>query len=208
MNEIKIYSKFGEEFAPIKADDGSVGYDLVAPYDIILPYGTENMVDTGIVVDVRDYGKPIFTMLVPRSSAGHKKNIRVKTTVGIIDPSYCGPEDSIRASLQRTSLLPRFIGSFPYDEDESPWERTRPSKYGLDVNPRDTICHITKEGEGSMIHFFHRKSENLEDIIPYRKGERFAQLLFLPFESPVPVLVQQSELSQGSRGGFGSTGNK
>lgn len=84
-----------------QATEGSVGYDLYTPEPIHLKPGQGCMVDTGIAIHSLAYSEPIFPFMVLRSSAGCDHNLTLKNTVGIIDPDYCGPDDTLKAALFR-----------------------------------------------------------------------------------------------------------
>lgn len=201
--QIKIYSKFGPEFAPIRAEIGSVGYDLVAPRDIYLPHGCQQMVDTGIVVDLTGVDKKIYTELRLRSSTGHKHDIMLKTTTGVIDPSYCGPEDTIKASLFRLPLMDKHLGTFEKDPELA----DVPAAYRLNASLAYYNVYTFTGAEGKkMISFYEVQRKFPADNLVFKQGERFAQLLFVPYEAPMIKIVEKAELKPFSRGGIGSTG--
>ena len=201
--QIKIYSKFGEKFAPIRAEIGSVGYDLVAPRDIYLPHGCECMVDTGIVVDLTGVERKLYTELRLRSSTGHKHSIMLKTTTGVIDPSYCGPEDTIKASLFRLPLMEKHLGTFVKDPDLA----SVPVAYRLSSTVTDyNVYSFIGTDNKEMISFYEVPRKYPPNNLVFKEGERFAQLLFVPYEAPMVKIVQKDELKPFSRGGIGSTG--
>ena len=201
--QIKIYSKFGPEFAPIRAEIGSVGYDLVSPFDIYLPHGCQRMVDTGIVVDLTGVDKKIYTELRVRSSTGHKHDIMLKTTTGVIDPSYCGPEDTIKASLFRLPLMDKHLGTFVRDPDMA----LSPVAYRLSANVIDyNVYTFTGTDNIEMVSFYEVAKKYPANNLVFKQGERFAQLLFVPYEAPMIKVVEKAELKPFSRGGIGSTG--
>lgn len=201
--QIKIYSKFGPELAPIRAEIGSVGYDLVAPRDIYLPHGCQQMVDTGIVVDLTGVDKKIYTELRVRSSTGHKHDIMLKTTTGVIDPSYCGPEDTIKASLFRLPLMDKHLGTFVKVANLAPV----PAAYGLSHTVTEyNVFSFIGSDDKEMISFYEVPRKFPPNNLVFKRGERFAQLLFVPYEAPMVKLVEKNELKPYSRGGIGSTG--
>lgn len=148
-------SKYGFE---LKKDTMDAGYDLRCGDDIVLWPGQKKVVSTGICLDA-SFFPGTFSMVVPRSSAGTKKDLMLQNTVGIIDPSYRGDGDEIMVAVFRRFSLWAFLTCL-----------FRPSQRKL-----------------------------------YNKGERFAQLILLPYRSFDSEMV--SSLGNEDRGGFGSTGN-
>lgn len=72
---------------PVRADEGSAGYDFFAPKDVTLAPGQKMMLFT----NVKAYMQPgEVLMLFPRSSMGIKKGLMLSNTVGIIDQTYYG----------------------------------------------------------------------------------------------------------------------
>lgn len=70
---------------PQRATKGSAGYDIFAPYDIIIPPQGTVKIPTGIRVQL-DPDK--FLAIYPRSGLGFKYKMQLFNTVGIIDSDY------------------------------------------------------------------------------------------------------------------------
>jgi len=64
-----------------------------------------------------------------------------------------------------------------------------------------SITRLADEGWGYLKEFFFRKNM-------YEIGDRFAQIVFMPFIKPELEEVGLDSLPDKSRGGFGSTGSK
>jgi len=89
---------------PERAEVGSVGYDVYTDFngaDYNIGPGETGLLHTGIVAIPP---KGFHWELVLRSSTPKKKEgIVLANSVGIIDPSYCGPKDEIRILILNTS---------------------------------------------------------------------------------------------------------
>lgn len=102
-----------------RMNQSDAGYDLATPVDLHFKAGEWQTVDLDVYLseDVKaERNFPIsmnrderlnnplplqnwFMMVVPRSSMGMKYGLRMKNTVGIIDSSYTGPKNTIKACL-------------------------------------------------------------------------------------------------------------
>lgn len=90
---------------PSYGTEGSVGLDLPLQEDIyIAPHATV-MTDTGFIVQWPD---GVFGMIVPRSSTG-KKGVMLANTLGIVDPDYRGPTDTIKLLLRNLTDQPVYF---------------------------------------------------------------------------------------------------
>ena len=70
---------------PVRATEGSAGYDFVCPFDLTIKQGEMVKVPTGIRCFIEsNYVLQIY----PRSSLGFKYQICLANTVGIIDSDY------------------------------------------------------------------------------------------------------------------------
>lgn len=78
----------------------SAAFDLLAYENIVLHYGHEIMIDTGLVFDLEEFGPEYHLLVLPRSSSS-KHGIRIKNTVGLIDFDYRGPNDTLKVILFR-----------------------------------------------------------------------------------------------------------
>lgn len=96
MEEGTIYIPEGIEDIGYKTPD-SAGYDICSNETLKIPPKTSKLVDTGIIVKLNN--KRIFSSVFVRSSLPVKKNLMMLNSVGIIDPDYCGREDSIKLNL-------------------------------------------------------------------------------------------------------------
>jgi dUTP pyrophosphatase len=75
---------------PVRATDGSAGYDLKAclDEDIVLLAGECKLIPTGLAVHISD--PSVMGMLVPRSKRGAKEGLVLGNLSGIIDSDYIG----------------------------------------------------------------------------------------------------------------------
>lgn len=69
----------------------SSGYDIKSPYTIILAPGDEELVPTGIKVELRPWQE---LLIFPRSSMGFKYYMRLANVVGKIDADYFNNGDN------------------------------------------------------------------------------------------------------------------
>jgi dUTP pyrophosphatase len=72
---------------------GSVGFDLVAREDVIVPSGEVKLIPLNLIVKTPE-GYGLF--LLPRSSTPMKKGLLIPNGVGIIDQDYCGEDDELK----------------------------------------------------------------------------------------------------------------
>lgn len=81
---------------PLRATDGSAGYDLFMPCDgKVSPDDSEGVwVDLGICMAIPD---GFVGLLLPRSGKGAKNGLALNNTVGVIDSDYRG---ELRACLR------------------------------------------------------------------------------------------------------------
>lgn len=70
---------------PHRATSGSAGYDIFAPFDIILAPGETAKIPTGIRAKIEDGW---VLKIYPRSGLGFKFRLQLNNTVGIIDSDY------------------------------------------------------------------------------------------------------------------------
>lgn len=231
--QVRIYSAHGEELVPEQMTEGSVGIDVRTPEDIFLPRGCKTRVDSGLTIDVSEFieaGQKIFTLAVPRSSAGCKHDVFLLNTVGVIDPDYCGlnPEtgkvDEMKFFLGRRHVMPevleRIEGTGPKScfrddpelQDRIKWIMTH---NGYEEDAQRIVDYDPKTGALELIvlstslpnlHYgpYDLGVERGEPL--YKKGDRFCQLLFLPYTPASLRVIQKHQLIEKTRGGFGSTG--
>ena len=70
---------------PVRATEGSAGYDFFSPFDIELDAGESIQIPTGIRVRM-DAGWVL--LLFPRSGLGFKYRFQLDNSVGVIDQDY------------------------------------------------------------------------------------------------------------------------
>ena len=220
--QIRIYSSNGEELIPEQMTDGSVGIDVKAPQDIVLPPGATTKINSGLVVDVSEFsqvGKPIFTLACPRSSAGIKKGVYLLNTVGVIDPDYCGQEDEMYFFMGRRhadkEVVEHFTTTVPlgniksYEDIEYYLRSFMYDEYGrAGVNTFFEWEIIESDKHHHKVRVVMMKCVGDRDFVVYEKGERFAQLLFLPYHPSSLKTIEKEQLKEDARGGFGSTGDE
>lgn len=85
LDDETIKEIYDEIKLPVRATNGSAGYDFYCPYSISLTKHFPVVIPTGIRVKI-DEGWRLD--LLPRSSMGFKHGIRLANTVGIIDSDY------------------------------------------------------------------------------------------------------------------------
>ena len=207
--DVKVHGKLG--VLPFCMEDGSVGYDVALPEDfgnLVIPYSSRRTVDTGIIVcpNIK-----CFTLVVPRSSS-RKKGIRISNTVGVIDPSYRGQDDTIKVDITREPKKSNYVGKLTGEEvsgvsdmfDTGP-EMCTQAQYVFskvsDIPMKDLL--VVTDPEEMEYHFYQ---ETPDETLVYRAGERFCQFLFIPYHKPDLLLAKLEEFEESNRGGFGSTG--
>jgi dUTP pyrophosphatase len=77
---------------PVYETDGSVGFDILARIDTVIPSKGIEMVPSNLIVEVP---KGYMLVVASRSSTPRKKGLMPPHGFGIIDHDYCGPEDEI-----------------------------------------------------------------------------------------------------------------
>ena len=207
--EVEVHGKY--DAIPSKAEEGSVGYDISIPEeegDLVIPNNCRRIIDTGIVIQPPE---TCFELVVLRSSS-YNQNIRISNTVGVIDPSYCGQDDTIMVSIERGPEQYEFKGKFNYLEKGYKSPRNFIARHYMDSPVLSTESRTERSfpdlkwevHEEGLIHIFEKK-EN--DPVVYEAGERFCQVLFLPFHKPNLVEKELDHFRRENRGGFGSTGS-
>lgn len=78
---------------PIYETDGSVGFDILAREDTVVPASGISSVPSNLIVEVP---KGYMLVVASRSSTPRKKGLLPPHGFGIIDHDYCGPEDEIK----------------------------------------------------------------------------------------------------------------
>lgn len=78
---------------PVRATNGSAGFDIYVPRNLICPAGETIIIDTGIKTQIPDgYVMHIY----PRSSIGIKQHLMLANTVAVIDSDY---RDTIKLAI-------------------------------------------------------------------------------------------------------------
>jgi dUTP pyrophosphatase len=75
---------------------GSVGFDLAASAEVVVPPGGLALVPTGLVIEVP---RGHFLGIFARSSTPLRRGLMVANGVGVIDEDYCGPADEIKVQV-------------------------------------------------------------------------------------------------------------
>ena len=202
---VDVHGKFG--VTPVKAEEGSVGYDIALPADegpLIMPHNSRRDIDTGVIIRPPE---KCFELIVPRSNS-YKRGIRISNTVGVIDPSYCGKDDTIIVSMTRDPR--KIVHSRTVSLDDTKYDsiaeycRSELNK-GIvwmrdELTPRG--CWPIEDEEG-LFHIYELPEYTTR---VYEPGARFCQALFIPFHRPDLVEKKLEEFSDENRGGYGSTG--
>lgn len=193
---VEVHSEY--DLIPKCMEDGSVGYDVYLPEeegDLVLPHNSRRVIDTGVVVKPPEW---CFELVVPRSST-YDKNVRISNTVGVIDPSYCGQDDTIKVSMERRPEQWKFKEALDLEPYASV-DHCLEDHYGIS---HEREAEYRTEKNGSEVHVFVKQKD---DPVVYEAGDRFCQILFLPFSRPDLVEKEIGEFPEDGRDGFGSTG--
>ena len=201
---IKIYSTFGQDYLPVKAEEDSAGWDLISPEEVYLYPGQSYMVDTGITVAFPDYMSGVWTQVLPRSGRGAMRGQILRNSVAVIDKSYRGPGDTIKVmihNLMNTGVVERYLSMQEcLDLNLNPDEyQSRPV-----VDPQGDVV---KDVNGDVLMQIC-KVDNRVLHIP--KDSRFCQMIFMNHISEVKFQIAMFShgVREGkNRGGFGSTGD-
>lgn len=88
-----IFKKIEKDLpSPEYKTEGSIGFDLVARVETVIPSFEVKLIPLNVVVKIpKGYG----LFLLPRSSTPLKKQLLIPNGVGIIDQDYCGEEDEL-----------------------------------------------------------------------------------------------------------------
>jgi len=197
--EVEICGKFG--VTPFLSEDGSAGYDISLPENagcVVMPYNSRRLIDTGVIFRPPE---KCWMLLVLRSSS-RKKNVRLSNIIGVIDPSYNGPTDHLCVDLSRDGKKKRYLGSVSKEtvHDDEALDATL-AEWG--VSRSDILTTVKCEEDGE----FHYYVEDEDDYLVFRPGEKFCQVIFLPFYRADLVETKLEDWhTEDSRGGLGSTG--
>lgn len=78
---------------PVYETGGSVGFDIVARENVVIPPKEISMIPSNLIVEVPE---KYMLVVASRSSTPGKKGLTPPHGFGIIDHDYCGPEDEIK----------------------------------------------------------------------------------------------------------------
>lgn len=98
-----IRTKDSKVILPVRANETDIGYDVRATEDINIELGQYVAVNTGLIV------KPpsgYHFEIILRSGAPKKYGVIIPNSVGLIDPSYCGPNDFLTVLLYKAFRVP------------------------------------------------------------------------------------------------------
>ena len=85
---------------PVYETNGSVGFDIIAREDNVVPSKEISMIPSNLIVEV----PPKYMLVVAsRSSTPSKKGLTPPHGFGIIDHDYCGPKDEIKVLVYNFS---------------------------------------------------------------------------------------------------------
>lgn len=92
-----------EGLMPVRATNGSAGYDIFCPDDIDITPGKWQVIDTGVRLDGTERllldGIPVeqwYMKIVPKSGLGFKCMTRLANTEGVVDRDY---RDTIKVKI-------------------------------------------------------------------------------------------------------------
>jgi dUTP pyrophosphatase len=88
--ENEIREVYGSLTLPVRATQGSAGYDFYLPHDLTLHPGESARIPTGIRVRMEEGW---VLLLFPRSGLGFKYRLQLDNTVGVIDSDYYGSDN-------------------------------------------------------------------------------------------------------------------
>lgn len=98
--KIKIKRVDKELPLPVYETGGSVGFDILARVETVVPAGKIALIPGNIIVEVPE---GYMLTVASRSSTPLKKGLLTPHGIGIIDKDYCGPEDEIKIQVYNFS---------------------------------------------------------------------------------------------------------
>ena len=93
---LKIQKLSPNTMLPTKATKKSIGYNIYANNNTIVPANDNQLIDTGLMMTPPQGS---YIRITPRSGLAFKKKIQIDT--GVIDPDYTGPRASVRTPSHR-----------------------------------------------------------------------------------------------------------
>ncbi len=94
--KLSVWRKDPRARLPERASEGSVGFDVFALEETVVPPKEQVLVRTGLVIKAP---RPYALFIFPRSSLFRKKGLIFPHSVGVIDFDYCGAEDELRVPV-------------------------------------------------------------------------------------------------------------
>lgn len=92
---------------PVYETGGSVGFDILARVETVIPAGKIALIPGNIIVEVPE---GYMLTIASRSSTPLKKGLLTPHGIGIIDKDYCGPDDEIKIQVYNFSENEVVIG--------------------------------------------------------------------------------------------------
>jgi dUTP pyrophosphatase len=103
--EIKITRIRDGVALPQYVPESAACFDLQAAVDATLEPGQSFPVPSGLIVHV----PPGYMFVIAPRSSSVKHGISMPHSIGIIDPTYCGPEDEVLILIQNRTDKPVYI---------------------------------------------------------------------------------------------------
>lgn len=169
------YYKIDKTLPDLVLNKDNIGIDLYARVDIDIRVEENIQIPLNVVLKG---DKESIYLLFPRSSMFKHYNIILTNSIGLIDPTYEGINDEIKASVCR---LPK----------------RKYIKKWIDYNNKQIWYY-----EDDVINY----SENEPSVVTVKKGDRIAQLVILDRKLINSVTSVETHWGSEDRGGFGSTG--
>jgi dUTPase len=194
LPKVLVYSEHGKEYVPESATVRSIGYDIRCPKKMELDEGVTYIIDTGLILDGTETLEDWGYMIHPRGGS-FKKGIQFANTTGVVEPDYCGPEDTLKLMIKINRVI---------FEDGSNLHQTLNTYYPH--VKQDKISNRKPKGTYRCDPLTSGQIMYTSVII--EEGERIAQLVFQPILKPELIWKGSLEEHPGgkSRGGFGSSG--
>lgn len=85
---------------PKFADEGSVGLDTYVREDIFVDPGSWALIKLNLIIKAPNH---TFIGVLPRSSTFKRTGLILGNNLGVVDQSFCGPEDEIMALVYNTN---------------------------------------------------------------------------------------------------------
>lgn len=99
LEPIRYQLANGNKFKPTRAHDTDIGIDLYLPKPVMVMNNEPTVISLDIIVRPP---QGYYFMLCLRSSTAAKKGLSIPNGFGVIDPTYCGPEDVLKLIVVKT----------------------------------------------------------------------------------------------------------